>query len=158
MHGAGHYQGHYVLPWSPWQWQAACSLHTTVLSSHRKVSGKESGWQLSILKVSLCAPFRPPLAKLLDRLPLLTHIWQTSPGHSPTPPWLQIGRASLVKSPHAVSQVHSCDLLPHRDYSSFVRWTRTLTHPLRFRIDLCLLQRFALAASGLLLALSWLVR
>lgn len=151
MHGAGHYRGHYVLPWSPsgnnllWQWQAVCSLHPTVLSSYWKVSQKESCWQLSILKVSLCAPFCPPLAKLLDldRLPLLTWIWQTTPGHSPTPPQLQIGRALLVKSPHAISQVHSCDLLPHRDYSSFVRWTRTLTHPLRFRINVCLLQPLA---------------
>lgn len=162
MHGAGHYRGHYVLPWSPsgnnllWQWQAVCSLHTTVQSSYRKVSRKESCWQLSILKVSLCAPFCPPLAKLLDRLPLLTWIWQTTPGHSPTPPQLQIGRALLVKSPHAISQVHSCDLLSHRDYSSFVRWTRTLTHPLRFRINLCLLQPLALAASRLLFALLWL--
>lgn len=78
MHGAGHCQGHYVLPWSPWQWQAACSLHTQCClptkTNKKKVSRKESGWQLSILKVSLCAPFRPPLAKLLDRLPLLTQI------------------------------------------------------------------------------------
>lgn len=135
-----------------WQWQAVwTALHTTMLSFHRKLRWKESSWQLSILKSSVCIHFHSPLTKLLECLPQLTQIRHSSP-------LLQMVKALLVKVPHTISHVHSCDLHSYLECSSFVQLTQTFTHSLRFRIDLHFLQWISLAASRLLFALSWLAQ